>query len=70
MTIEQWFAFVKEAGAYISPLLLGALIWMDRDRKRLIAENMKKDDRLVDLSERSIAVATELKVFLFNERKA
>jgi hypothetical protein len=70
VTIEQWFAFVKEAGAYISPLLLGAIVWLDSDRKRLIAENKLKDERLVSLSERFITVATELKTFLFNERKA
>ena len=70
MTIEQWFALAKEGGAYVSPLLLGAILWLNADRKRLIEENKLKDDRLVALSERFITVATELKTFLFSERKA
>ena len=70
MTIEQWFALAKEGGIYISPLLMGACLWLNADRKRLIEDNKLKDERLVALSERSITVATELKTFLFNERKA
>lgn len=69
MEIAQWFSLVKEGGAYVAPLLLGAILWLNQDRKRLIAENKLKDDRLVSLSEQSIAVSTELKMFLFNERK-
>jgi hypothetical protein len=67
--IAQWFSLVKEGGAYVAPLLLGAIIWLNQERKRLIEENKLKDDRLVSLSEQSIALAAELKMFLFNERK-
>lgn len=66
----DWVTWAKEAGAYISPLLMGGLIWLDVDRRRLLTENKIKDDRLVDLSERFLTVATELKIYLFNERKA
>lgn len=69
MTMEEWFTLAKDGGAYISPLLMGAVFWLNADRKRLIEENKLKDDRLVALSERSITVATELKTFLFQERR-
>lgn len=69
MSLAEWFAFAKEAGAYISPLLLGAILWLNEDRKRLIAENKQKDDRLVSLSERCLTVFAEVKTFMFNERK-
>lgn len=69
MEIAQWFSLVKEGGAYVAPLLLGAIFWLNQDRKRLIEENKTKDQRLVTLSEQSIALAAELKMFLFNERK-
>lgn len=70
MEIAQWFSLVKEGGAFVAPLLLGAILWLNQDRKRLIEENKLKDERLVSLSEQSIALAAELKLFLFNERKA
>ena len=69
MEVGQWFSLVKEGGAYVAPLLLGAIFWLNQERKRLIEENKLKDERLVSLSEQSIAVAAELKMFLFNERK-
>lgn len=71
MSAEQWFQLAKDGGAYIAPFLLGALLWMNTDRNRLIAENKLKDDRLVALSERSLTVFAEVKTFMFkNELKA
>ena len=55
---------------YISPLLLASTLWLNEDRKRLIAENKQKDDHLVSLSERSLTVFAEVRTFMFNERKA
>jgi hypothetical protein len=66
MTLEQWFQFVKDGGAVSAVLLLGAVLWLDRDRKRLIADNKSKDDKLVSLSERTVTVMTEIKTFLFS----
>ncbi len=65
----DWIVWAKEAGAYVSPLLMGAVIWLNSDRSRLITENKTKDDRIVELAERVITVATQLQMFLFNERK-
>ena len=66
----DWITWAKEAGVYISPLLMGAIFWLNTDRSRLLADIKQKDARLEDLAERLIIVSTELKVFLFSERKA
>jgi len=65
----DWFALVKEGGAYCAPLLLGAVFWLHADRARLIAELKSRDEKLEALAERVITIATELRNFLFNERK-
>ena len=48
---------------------MAALLWLKADRDRLLEDIKLKDARLEDLAERLIVVSTELKVFLFNERK-
>lgn len=70
MTYTEWFSLAKDGGAYVCPFLLAAILWLNVDRNRLIKENQLKDNRLVDIAERSIAVSTELKMFLFNERRS
>ena len=66
----DWITWAKEAGAYISPLLMAAVFWLNADRVRLLGVLKQKDQRLEDLAERLIIVSTELKMYLFNERKA
>ena len=66
MTLELWFQAVKDGGAIAAVLELGALVWLNIDRNRLIAENKDKDDKLGDLSERTVVVMTEIKTFLFS----
>lgn len=73
----DWFAFAKEAGAYISPLLMGAVIWLNADRNRLLESLGKKDllladkdEKLQSLSERTLVTMTEIKTFLFSGRSA
>lgn len=70
MTIEEWFAFVQKGGAICAVLELAALIWLNADRKRLLSSLEAKSSEVKDLAERVITIATELKVFLFTERKA
>ena len=65
----DWFDLVKNGGNYISPLLLGALIWMNGERSRLLTELEKRDTKLADLAERWLVLVTELRTYLFNERK-
>jgi len=69
----DWITWAKEAGAYISPLLMGAVFWLNADRNRLLEALGKKDEMLSDkdnklhsLSERTLVAMTEIKTFLFN----
>jgi hypothetical protein len=68
MSLEWWFQVVKDGGAVAAALELGALIWLNWDRNRLIDENKAKDAMLVSLSERTVIVMTEIKTFLFSGR--
>lgn len=70
MSIEWWFQAVRDGGGIAAVLELAALVWLHADRNRLIAELKARDDRLDSMAERLIVVATELKTFLFSERKA
>lgn len=72
MTLEWWFSILKEGGQYCALLELGALIWMNRDRLRLLdslhAKDVllkEKDDKLASLSERTLVFMAEIKTFLF-----
>lgn len=71
----DWLTFAKEAGAYISPLLMGAVIWLNADRNRLLESLGKKDatisdkdEKLQSLAERTLVTMAEIKTFLFNGR--
>jgi len=66
MNPPDWFAFVKDGGAYCAPLLLAALLWLNSDRNRLLSSLKEKDRQVEDLAERVLTVATELRTFLFN----
>jgi hypothetical protein len=66
MTLEQWFQVVKDGGAVAAVLLLGALVWMNRERLRLIEENKEKDEKLATLSAQTLTVMTEIRTFLFS----
>lgn len=63
----DWLDYVRSAGGAVAPLLLGALFWMDRERRRLLAELSQRDTRLADLTERLITVTVELRT-LFSKR--
>lgn len=70
MGIEWWFDVVQKGGAIAAVLLLGALLWMNSDRNKVIAD-LKAERLKVDaLADRVITIATRLDQFLFNERKA
>lgn len=69
----DWITFAKEAGAYISPLLMAAILWLVTDRNRLLDSLSKKDsviaekdEKLQSLSERTLVTMTEIKTFLFS----
>lgn len=48
---------------------MGALLWQERERQRLVADNKALDARVYDLAERVLSITAELKMYLFNERK-
>lgn len=63
-------SFVREGGSYCAVLELFAIGYLLRElaRARSIAD--KKDAENKVLAERVITITTELKNFLFNERRA
>jgi len=69
MAIEWWLAFMERAGAVAAVLEFGALWWLNADRNRVVADLKVKSAEVTDLAKQVITVATELRVFLFNERK-
>lgn len=76
MALEWWFQKVQEGGAVAAVLLLGALVWMAKDRNRLL-ESLKqrdaiiaeKDAKLESLSERALVLFTKVETFLFQGRQ-
>ena len=70
VTVAQWFDLAKQGGAVLVPFLLGALFWMAADRNRVIADNKLKDERLLELSKQWTVVWTEMRAYLFHERKS
>lgn len=70
MGIEWWFAKVWEGGAYCAVLELAAILWLLKDRATLVADLRATSAKVENLAERLMVVTTELRVFLFNERKA
>lgn len=67
--VFDWIGYVKSAGGAISPILFGALIWMNGERSRLLSQLEKREERLDELAERWLVVITELRTYLFQERK-
>ena len=69
-------SYIDKAGSVAAVLELGALVWLNRDRLRIISENAElraqniaKHAEVKDLAERVVTLVAELKMFLFNERK-
>lgn len=48
---------------------MGAVLWQEVERRRLLGENKAMAAQVMALAERVISVSTELKMYLFNERK-
>jgi len=76
VTPPDWFELVSKGGAYVSPLLLAAILWLNAERNRLLGELTLKaadlkeaNDKVESLSERILVVTTELKTWLFSEQR-
>lgn len=77
MTLEALYALVREGGAYCAPLLLGGMLWLELDRRRLLRSLSKKDEviaakdaKIESLAERIIEVTTAVRTFLSLNRGA
>lgn len=68
--MPDWLvAFVREGGGYCAVLELLAIGWLLREHARLTRDNKELDAKVFKLAEIVITISTELKTFLFNERK-
>ena len=65
----DWFDAVQKGGAVAAVLLLGAVGWMDRERRRLLREIAARDLKLEALSERFIVLMTKIEMALFGGRQ-
>lgn len=70
MEIQVLLAYIDKAGTVAAVLELGALIWIVKDRGRILEQLTAKESEVRDLAVQVITIATELRMFLFNERKA
>lgn len=61
--------FVREGGSYCAVLELFAIGFLLRDRGRLLTTLKEKDVEIKSLAERIITISTELRNFLFTERR-
>lgn len=62
--------FVREGGSYCAVLELLAIGFLLRDRGRLLSTLKEKDAELRELSKVTFTVASELKTWLFSERRS
>ncbi len=53
--------WVKASGNVCAPLLLVALLWMNNERKIAVDKHEKANDKLQNLSERTMILLTEIK---------
>jgi hypothetical protein len=71
--MEWWLDFVQRAGSVAAVLELGAILWMNVDRNRLL-ECLKgkdttieeKDKKLLELAGQTLVLLAEIKTFLFH----
>lgn len=60
----DFFTYVKDGGAYCSPLLLAALMWMLKERNNLLEKLEKKSDRLEVIVNQTIVLMAELRLLM------
>lgn len=65
MTIEILLAYIDKAGTVAAVLELGALIWLAKDRARILDSLTAECKKSDDLAEKVITIVAELRMFLF-----
>lgn len=53
----NWFDLVQKGGSVAAPLLMGALIWLNAERNRLLRSNESKDQQILELTKETITIA-------------
>jgi hypothetical protein len=61
MTSAEIMEYIKASGGVCAPLLLVALIWMNNERKNALTKYENSNDKLQNLSERTLILLTEIK---------
>lgn len=75
MTVAEIFEYLKAVGGPLSPLLFLALVFLYKDRDKQIKQHVDekaglqkridaKDQKLEDLSQRTIVIMTEFKAIM------
>lgn len=67
MPLGEVIDYIKTYGGVCAPLLLVAILWLERERKEAIAEAKEANTKLAALSERTIVLFTEIKGILGNK---
>lgn len=61
MTVAEIMEWIKASGNVCAPLLFVALLWMNNERKTAVDKYEKANDKLQNLSEKTIILLTEIK---------
>lgn len=64
---EYWFNLAKEGGMYLAPCFLGGMIWLAKDRQRLLLEVKDKEEKLYELAVQTATLTAELKAIVFGK---
>lgn len=67
LSLGEVFEYVKAGGGICAPLLFVALIWMNKEREKAVDKYDKSNEKLQNLSERTLVLLTEIKA-LFGSR--
>jgi len=68
MPLAELMEYVKAGGGICAPLLLLALFWLNGERKDAVAEAKAANEKMANLSERTIVLFTEIKGLLGNRQ--
>ena len=68
MPLAGLMEYVKAGGGICAPLLLLALFWLNGERKDAVAEAKAANEKMANLSERTIVLFTEIKGLLGNRQ--
>lgn len=65
VTVDVVLAYIDKAGSVAAVLELGALIWLAKDRSRILDSLTAECQKSDALAEKVITIVAELRMFLF-----